>query len=909
MKTMKKIFYITVFSLIATANIHALLVTGDPQALTGDTFSFNVGFACFDAGSENSAPRLWTANNDAAMSSKADTVKPYGLSLINQYASCVAPGVVPTATPMANQEDAIIASFNGTSAVVTTAANPIWGGQFAFFSVPEQLPLFTLATNLQTIYLAQDIKRYETPTAEKPNVTSLIQYDFTSGEQIAALTGYSKSIVFAAHASGAFGSTVSKITELMTATNSGITYLKSVVDTVISGLTYALIGGSSGHPLTTLGASVTLNYTLQHLYIGLECTANGTSGACATALTYATLNSDQTNFDFQEIAPGSILFGSGNIATVVSAPASGSVRIKNIAGMATSTGLQYLIVARDTGTGPQTIYALPVTNAGKIADFRTVQNNFKTQPALMTGREFTEVVSNVADIDPAGIYSEQLLVGAATPPLSSGSSIKQLYAVGDSVYVVIGNAYATGQTPGTFYSQAIFGQDGHIVAWSPWQRVLGSDDQMNYSFVDRKTISGYYISGDGTTFKAVNQTTFVNNSNLSPILLALPSAGIQGLFNFPQTTPGFNNALSLLASTGYQQLVLGQTGIVSGGFFQVNSPVTTQTFAGTSINSQGALVACEMAHNGANHWLFVGGDTGLSVLTGDNTGYSWTGNLANVAALNAGQTFKTVGNFKFIKKLVWDASSTYLYVVTSTGLYRIALDPNKFKATPTTDLNAELLLSSTTLTKQTTYFLDFIIDGGFCIIATTGGLYTFTTGDSGVQQITIPNGLTAASQLLVIAPAPEPQRNFAGLSNIILLNNSFGTQQARINRFVVSNGSVVPFDDFLIAETINSTTGVPSSFIRFNNYINNYFSDGSWNLASSYYLGANQPPKSLYTPSVLQLFANIRTGFSSSQMILPFFSDYAPLSFLIGVNLAGFIRESTSGALVIYGSFETQANV
>jgi hypothetical protein len=911
---MKKIFYITAFSVIAVSNIQAILVTGDPSAAAGETFSFDLGFATFDVGAEYSFPRLWMANNDATMAAKADTVKPYGLSFVNQAISYVPSGTELEAIPMANEENATIYTYDGTTAAATGAANPIWGGTFHLFDVPMQKPIFVVTSALNKIYAVFDIQHYDNPTGDQHNVTQLIEHDFGVGQQTHALIGYGNDVIFAAHAAGAFGSTASKITELFkslypASDGTSIPYFKTIADTTISTSTDALKGGASGNNLASLGSSVTLAFTLNNLFIGVDATANATAGSCATALTFATLNSDANGFIFNEIAPDEIL--TTGVSTVISAPASGEVRITNIAGMVTSTGLQYLIVARDNGTGPQSIYALPIvmtgTNVGTIADFTEISNVFIQKSGIFNTRQFTTQISSVTQINPAGIYASQLLIGGDLP-LNAPNSIKKLYTVGDSVYVVIGDEYDTDQTPGTFRSQPIYAQDGHIVAWTPWSRVLGSDEQMNYSWVDRKTLSGYYIGHVTTNFRAVNQTTFSASSFMQPLFDLATTGGMQGMFNFPSSTSGFNNAISLLACTGYSNVAIGQTGANNGGgFFAINDPVTTVNFTESNVNDHKALIACDIAHNGTNHFLFLGGSTGVSVLTGDATGYTWNGNLANVAALDAGQTFKLVGDFKFVKKLV--ADSTYIYILTSTDLYRIALDANKFKATPTATLNPELVLSSSALSKNPAYFLDLIIDNGFCVIGSTAGLFSMDVTSQGLINIAIPSGLPAASQLIAYSSSSQPQRNFKTLSNLIVLNNSFGNQQARINRFVITNGVIVPFDDFLIAEPLSTTEGIPSSFIKFDNYINNYFSDGSWNIASSYYLGLNQPTDIAATPSVLQIYTGIRSGFSSSQLILPMFSGYAPLGFIFGTNLAGFIRESTSGSVMAYGTFPTNANV
>ncbi len=922
---MKKIFYITTFCIITASHLQAILITGDPDAAAGETFSFDLGFAAFDLGADYSTPRLWMANNDATMSTKDDTVKPYGLSYATEYASYVAPNTAIQATPMANEENATIFTYDGTTAAVGGGTNPIWGGTFHLFEVPTQKPIFVVTANKNKIYSVLDIQRYENPTSDQHNVTQLLEHDFGVGQETHAIVGHGNDIIFAAHAAGAFGSTVSKITELykssfvlssVTDENGKVTseiaipYFKTIADTAISTSTDALKGGAAGNDLTTLGTSVAMSFTLNNLFIGVSATASAVAGSCATALTMATLNSDYTDFIFHEIAPASLL--TTGISTVISAPTSTQARITNIAGMLTSTNLQYLIVARDNGAGPQTIYALPIVmtgaNVGTIADFSEIENVFISKSGAFGSRQFTTQVSNLADINPTGIYSAQLLVGGALP-LNAPNSIQKLYTVGDSVYAVIGNEYAAGQTPGTFKSQPIYAQDGHIVAWTAWSRVLGSDQQMNFSFIDRKTLSGYYIAHSTTNFRAVNQTTFSTSNFMTSLLSQSSLGGTQGLFNFPGTTPGFNDELSLLISTGYGLVTIGQTGILNSGNVAINNPVTTLTFTKSEVNDQTAIIAAEFAHDIDNdyHWLFVAGSSGVSVLTCDSPGYSWSGSLSDIACLNVGQNFKTVGNFKFVKKLV--ADSTYIYILTSTELYRIALSPDKFTATPTLDLNPELILKSSALSKNPAYFLDLIIDNGFCVIGSTAGLFSMDITNQTLLNIAIPSGIAAASQLIAYSAASQPQRSFKTLSNLLVLNNSFGSQQARINRFVITNGVIVPFNDFLIAQPTSTTQGIPTSFIKFDNYVSNYFSDGSWNIASSYYLGLNQPTNAVAGPYALQLFAGIHTGFSSSQLILPMFSGYAPLSFILPPNLAGFIRESTSGSIISYGSFLSHANV
>lgn len=921
---MKKVLYTAIFSVIITSQLQAPLIKGDPSAAAGETFSFDIGFASYDSGSDQSAPRLWVASNDPLMSTYSDTVKHYGLSYILQLVSYIEPGFTSNAIPMVNKEDATIYSFNGTTVVTTKIPNPLWGGTFALFDVSVQKPSFVLTSSLGKVYAVQNI---EGPTTSN-KVTQLLEHDFdpaATGDNVHALLALGNEI-FLSHSVGAFGANAtSKITNLTRSTFvlSSVTdasgkeisqitapYLKKTADTVLDVNTTALSGNTNN--IQALGSSTNFNFSFNVLYLGLDVTASAIANSCGTALIAINVVADTTpgtyKINYTQLAPTSVM--NAGINTVISATTNNRVRITNTAGLSTSTGLSYLIVAQDAGTGPQNIYALPIVatgdSTGKIADFTGIKNHYGS----ITSRQFNTLISDVSQIDPTGAFATQLQVGASIPPLSPGNSIKQLYTLGDSVYVVIDQGYATTvQQPGTFQSQAIFATDGHIIGWTPWTRVLGSDSPMNYSFIDGRTLTSFYINHVTTNFRAVYETTFTGSSNLAPLLQ--PTGNIQGLCNFPQSTPGFNNQLSLMAATGFGNITIGQTGYFNAGSFKVN-PITSAdvvSYTSTNLNDQHALITAELAHSGVNHWLFVGGASGVSVLTDNTTGITWTGTLASVTGLNTGQTWKKIDDFSFVKKLVWDKTN-YLYILTSDNLYRIALNANKFTANPTVDINPELILQASSLSTLPNYFLDIIIDEGFCVIGTTNGLYSLDLSKSiPAQRIAIPDGLPAASRIIAIAPNLQSSKNFATLSNIYVLNNTFGTQQARINRFVIENKSITPFNDCLIPQKNNLTQGVPSSFIKFDNYISNYYTDGSWNIASSYFLGVNQPTESITSPFVQQLFANIRAGMSSSRIIMTMLSSYPVLPFMTGAtNLAGCVKESTSGSLVMFGNFPAHVN-
>jgi len=433
-----------------------------------------------------------------------------------------------------------------------------------------------------------------------------------------------------------------------------------MADTPITTATTALLAG--GAPLQSLGSSVTVKSMFQQgqLYIGVDSTSSLLGYACAMATVniVATMPKPTSapfyTLEFLAMAPDNVL---NTVTTPISTSSPSSrVRVPKITAMATSTRLGYIIIARDDGAGVQKIYALPRvssefvtnTNAGLIADFTQIHLRYSARPMMFSERYFGTVISDPSQIQIGGPFDAQISVGAGSLPIDAGVSISDLYSIGDCVYAVISQPYTATQSPGTFKSQAIFAQDGHIVNWTPWSRVLGSDDQMIFSYVDSQTISGYYIAKEATTFRSVYQTTFTNSSSMAVFLSIAGSApgGIQGVFNFPQQTSGFNNALSLLISTGYNNVTIGQTGKSTSGAFKVLEMTGSNvlTYFDPNLNNQKAIVAAEIAHDGSgNHFIFSGGSTGLSILTGDITGYSWTGTLANIEGLlTGGQNWKLV---------------------------------------------------------------------------------------------------------------------------------------------------------------------------------------------------------------------------------------------------------------------------
>jgi len=928
-QTMKKIFIPLIFLTSYSSIIQTILVIGDPAA-TDSTFSFDVGFVKFDNQTENSAPRFWTATNDTTISTMSDSTKQYGLSIINQTPSFVDPGFQSVAIPMANSEAATIYQLNGSKVDFTVEANPIWGNAFQFFDVTMQKPIFVINGQLNNLYSVDNIERYVTTTTQ-PNVTELTRYDFGTGQEIGAILGFMDSI-YAAHSTGSFGSgdsNIALIERRQTTDTKGNRqpYLALLTSEPVTVNTNALIGGAGKPALASFGSEINLSNIMRRVYFTTQVTAGATGVAAAMAQIFISNANKTFSMFFASIIPEPVLASATSFDTVISAGSNNTIRITQAAAMLTSTNLSYMIIARDNGTGPQGIYAVPLMTTGDytgmIADYTSVTTTFGSYKPLFTNRYFSNVLTDATQISLSNAsVQEQITVGGSnTLPINTGD-IKQLYTVGDSVYIVIANNYSANNAPGTYRSQAVFADDGHIISWTPWTRVLGSDKQMAYSFIDYKNLTALYLAAVTPSvtpaFKSIYQTTFTNNSNLAPFLNKAPGySGIQGLFDFNQKTSGFSN-FSMMIATAFKKVTFAQTGTANSGNCAVlamtNSDVLT--FEADAITNQTSIIAAEIAHDtNNNHYIFVGGASGVCVYTDDTTGVSWNGNMSSIATLNASQTWKKIGNFKFVKKLLWDTN--YIYILTSNTIYRIALDPNKFIEEPTTDLDIEIFFEATDI-NNSTYFLDFIIDNGYCLLGTTQGLYQIS---GTLQKIDLPGGLPAASQLSIISPSTnlDPQRSFRNISNLYVLNNTFGTQQAKIYRFSIQNGALSLLPDTVVATPGNLTKGKPAPFIIFDYYISSYFTDGSWNTAQSYFLGPDQPEDAedtqnsrpvLIAPFVLQINSSVRSGLSSSQVIMPLLTSQIRLPFIpFGSNIINMVRETTSGALIASGEFnEAYAN-
>src|SRR5690606_14554103 len=114
------------------------------------------------------------------------------------------------------------------------------------------------------------------------------------------------------------------------------------------------------------------------------------------------------------------------------------------------------------------------------------------------------------------------------------------------------------------------------------------------------------------------------------------------------------------------------------------------------------IIAAELASDGTNGWLFVGGSHGVAVLSAaDGNGWDITTGLGpDFAGLSAGMSFKQFGSYSFVRKIMHDGD--FLYILTDQVLDRIDLtqgNPGLGQFTPVTvALAGELLNTRDVLT-------------------------------------------------------------------------------------------------------------------------------------------------------------------------------------------------------------------
>jgi hypothetical protein len=318
------------------------------------------------------------------------------------------------------------------------------------------------------------------------------------------------------------------------------------------------------------------------------------------------------------------------------------------------------------------------------------------------------------------------------------------------------------------------------------------------------------------------------------------AGGVHQLFNFDELTPNFlSGHFSMMVATGLQKVALIRTGKyttsflpTSGTDFSTSLASNLKVFTDQALADIGPISSAEISR-ATTGWLFVGGYNGLAVLR-QSSGAGWT-NLNDLTL--SGFTFKTLGAFKNIYKLVCDAS--YLYVMTRTTLYRIALDANKFKDTSPSALNAEIIAQTSDFpTTQVAYssFMDFVVSSKVGILATTNGLYRTANGGN-VQSTSLWTEVLSTSEYSLgpvthLYPKSSIKGSFINGGNLYVVAGDISKGLATIIRFnvadtsgsAISDSTIQPITEFIE----NSTDATRDYYYPIGRFRSTFVTDGGF---------------------------------------------------------------------------------
>lgn len=566
------------------------------------------------------------------------------------------------------------------------------------------------------------------------------------------------------------------------------------------------------------------------IFTGLFVTGGAAVGDGARAVTIA---------KNQAIAPDAAIENDsiiGGRTTTLDANVQVSVHFLGV--LLTSTLLPYVVVVGGVGAPDATarsVYALPLDDSGVLAKKTAVpQTMFYTDTAWpwIKARFFKDPATGPGDLfSPSApdIYKARV-GGNGTLP----GDITSLFVEKDAVYVTVGTDSAT-EKAGVFYSQALFDVAGALQGWTDWHRATGAIDQMFGVALDNKRGTFWLLPGTdihslNTLKKTVWQSPGLSSFNVSlQDSFAQLATGSQGFFDIAQNNAAFSQTggtrISVIGATGYRKVVVLQSGADEGTLFTptttiadvfeshdgtlagFSSPVQKIDMTGGVLDELGSIIAADIVSDGISSWLVVGGSFGAAVLTNPD-GSGWPVGTLEKGFVNLPSTLRWTkfGDFKQVRKIIADGSN--LYILTSSGLYRIAASATVFSdagnQTGVTLAQADHLLN---VVRGNGTFSDVIISSKFALLATSIGLFRVGNGADisqapnedlvSWQWFDLPESSGPVTRLYAISPTgieTDVARDIRG-GNIYILQGNVALAQARVYRCVVQDISCAAVTD------------------------------------------------------------------------------------------------------------------
>lgn len=648
------------------------------------------------------------------------------------------------------------------------------------------------------------------------------------------------------------------------------------------------IGGNNLSAINEV-ASLYWDPVLQRLFIGLEVATGSQAGNGARSVVVGRLENNALHLS--PIAPDSAFDTSinnivGGINLVNNSLA--LISAHSIKTMHTSTGLSYLIVQGGQGQPSETeftLYALPLVSGASASLVGTIAatnalpiNMFQPGPAnvpLFAQRNLMSPATTPQTLPSA--TDREVFIGGDS--LRAGR-ITDIFVQGDTVFVAVANEVEP-QFSGIYYSRALFASDGKISGWTLWQLMHSSNELVFGAMVNSSDIATIFITQDEdevvNTVKKTNwsigdQQNFGPASAILNNFFLQKSAGITSVVNFEPDIPGIDvgfhptgiGAQSVWCAGGDGMLAFVQTGFVDAQLilpFRGDDFSTVQTFDNGIIDNDvhsavvlmrgGVLdtigfvssidVAVSVLENQA--WFVVGGTGGVAILSREN-GAGWnavSGIGDHFSSLIEGMSFKLVGDYSFVNKIVADGD--FLYVLTNDRLDRInirELNGGVGTARAVTIATLDQLGLPSTGT-----FLDLIVSQSLGLLATSDMLFCIGDGlsvsqisqnqSSAWKRVVLPEGVTPIRQLATVTLTGRAQditRNLGG--NVLVLGADQGNDQAVLSRLAIQAldddqpvgvDTVTPLPDVLVQNR-------PTNFLNFGRFIDQLATDGGVYMAT-----------------------------------------------------------------------------
>lgn len=646
--------------------------------------------------------------------------------------------------------------------------NPLYNATIAHLALSGAYPIVVPTTGgNQTIVMVLDTARGEFVLK---NTEALKD---AGGNQTGGISGIAgnASTIFAAvnhTGEGAFGGD-----------DSGIAIVKSTGTELEPGDTVSVKTAAGSDPADiSLDDSVSLYWDgqIRRLFVGLqgETTAIGAffSGVLVGRF-------EGENLILEPVVPASAVSGTDKIVAI--AQQGTTIAIHNVKTMYTSTGKLYLIV-----NNSDQVFALPLMHQ-EFSDGDFASNNKDLIGKLAQKGSISQEDAATTPADLLTSSDAAAKVGQADTP--GAQDVNNMFVLGDALYI------CTAQ--GMFQSSAVFDEDGLIRDWTPWQRVMGAVDPVMNGFIDLDTCQYWYLTQTTNAYDTVKVTLWSQNDtnllgNLQKKLVETfpqDTGGVHQLFNFDEKTPSFDvDEFSMMVATGYQKVALIRTGKDDGGFvptsgtdFSTNIDDNVKVFNDAALKTIGPIccAAVSLSPDENEGWLFVGGYGGVAVLS-DGSGDGWTA-LDDLNDL-ANFTFKTVGNFSRVHKLVCD--DEYVYVLTPGALYRVDM----------ITLDSTIIAQPATLPSCTACdsLLDFILIDDVGVLGTTSGLYR-TSGSSWSEIKTA--SVYSLGPVTHLSMRSLSKGSFAGGGNLYAVSANMTNHLTTIVRFNVESGNIEPITE------------------------------------------------------------------------------------------------------------------